>query len=143
MPRSPRTTPGRLRSTARAEWRRAATRSPTSRTCSFAGARSRVVGSAARAMIAAVVLAAGAGSRFGGPKQRLLVPEVLRSLRAAGLERIVVVAGAHELDVDADVVDCPDWEAGPGVSLRCGLAALGDDVDAALVVLGDGPDLDP
>jgi CTP:molybdopterin cytidylyltransferase MocA len=94
-------------------------------------------------MIAAVVLAAGAGSRFGGPKQRLLVPEVLRSLRAAGIERIVVVAGAHELDVDADVVDCPDWEAGPGVSLRCGLAALGDDVDAALVVLGDGPDLDP
>jgi CTP:molybdopterin cytidylyltransferase MocA len=94
-------------------------------------------------MIAAVVLAAGAGSRFGGAKQRLLVPEVLRTLRAAGIDHVVVVAGAHELDLDADVVDCPDWESGPGASLRCGLAALGDDVDAALIVLGDGPDLDP
>ncbi len=94
-------------------------------------------------MIAAVVLAAGAGARFGGPKQRLLVPEVLRALRAAEITRIVVVAGAHELDADAPVVECPEWERGPGASLRCGLAALEDDVDAALVVLGDGPELDP
>jgi CTP:molybdopterin cytidylyltransferase MocA len=93
--------------------------------------------------IAAVVLAAGAGTRFGGAKQQLLVPEVLRALRAAGVDGVVVVAGAHELDVDAEIVGCPDWESGPGASLRCGLAALGDDVDAALVVLGDGPDLDP
>lgn len=93
--------------------------------------------------IAAVVLAAGAGSRFGGPKQRLLVPEVLDRLRAAGIEDVVVVAGAHTLDVDARVVPCPEWERGPGASLRCGLAALSGDVDAALVVLGDGPELDP
>ena len=38
---------------------------------------------------------------------------------------------------------CPDWERGPGASLRCGLAALGDDVEAALIVLADGPELDP
>ena len=30
------------------------------------------------------------------------------------------------------VVTCPDWALGPGASLRCGLAALGDDVEAAL-----------
>jgi nicotine blue oxidoreductase len=34
------------------------------------------------------------------------------------------------------------WSPGPGASLRCGLAALGD-AEAAVVVLGDGPDLDP
>ena len=38
---------------------------------------------------------------------------------------------------------CPDWERGPGASLRCGLAALADDVDAAVVALADGPDLSP
>ena len=32
---------------------------------------------------------------------------------------------------------------GPGVSLRCGLAALAPEAEAALVVLADGPDLDP
>ena len=37
----------------------------------------------------------------------------------------------------------PTGRSGPGASLRCGLAALGDDVDAALVVLADGPYLDP
>jgi len=41
------------------------------------------------------------------------------------------------------VVRCADWERGPGASLRCGLDALGDDVEAAVVVLGDGPNLDP
>ncbi len=38
---------------------------------------------------------------------------------------------------------CPEWERGPGASLRCGLAALADDVDAAVVVLADGPNLAP
>jgi nicotine blue oxidoreductase len=54
---------------------------------------------------------------------------------------VVVVSGAHALHVDS--VHCPEWERGPGASLRCGLAALPDDADAALVVLADGPDLDP
>ena len=40
-------------------------------------------------------------------------------------------------------VDCPDWELGPGASLRCGLAALDAGVQAAVVVLADGPDLAP
>ena len=38
---------------------------------------------------------------------------------------------------------CAEWDDGPGASLRCGLAALSDDVEAAVVVLADGPDLDP
>jgi nicotine blue oxidoreductase len=94
-------------------------------------------------VIAAVVLAAGAASRFGAPKQRLMLPEVLRRVRESRVDEIVVVAGAYELDTDARVVSCADWERGQGASLRCGLAALGPDVEAALVVLADGPDLDP
>ena len=56
------------------------------------------------------------------------------------VDQIVVVAGAYPLE---GAIDCPDWERGPGASLRCGLAALGPDVEAALVVLADGPDLAP
>jgi nicotine blue oxidoreductase len=94
-------------------------------------------------LIAAVVLAAGASSRYGTtpPKQQVFLPRVLEALR--GLDEIVVVTGAHPVETEARVVHCPEWERGPGASLRCGLAALGDDVEAALVILADGPDLDP
>jgi CTP:molybdopterin cytidylyltransferase MocA len=89
------------------------------------------------------VLAAGAATRFGAPKQRLLLPEVLDRVRTAGVEEIVVVVGAHELETDARVVRCPEWARGPGASLRCGVEALPPEAEAALVVLADGPDLDP
>jgi CTP:molybdopterin cytidylyltransferase MocA len=94
----------------------------------------------------AVVLAAGASSRYGTspPKQAVLLPRVLAALRAATtLEGILVVLGPHPLDTDAATVHCPDWEHGPGASLRCGLAALPGDAEAAVVALADGPDLDP
>ncbi len=94
-------------------------------------------------MVAAVVLAAGAARRFGAPKQRLLLPLVLERVRASDVGEIVVVAGAHSLETDARVVDCEEWERGPGASLRCGLEALAPDVEAAVVVLADGPHLAP
>jgi CTP:molybdopterin cytidylyltransferase MocA len=101
--------------------------------------------------VAAIVLAAGEASRFGAPKQRLLLPAVLERVSRTGVDEIVVVSGAYELDPRGSepqgppcrVVHCPDWAKGPGASLRCGLAALGDDVEAAVVVLADGPDLAP
>jgi CTP:molybdopterin cytidylyltransferase MocA len=91
----------------------------------------------------AVVLAAGASSRYGAepPKQVELLPNVLAALRESTVDRIVVVSGAHPLPVES--VHCPDWELGPGASLRCGLRALPPEAEAAVVVLADGPDLDP
>ena len=92
----------------------------------------------------AVVLAAGASTRFGSPKQRLLLEPVLERVRAARtVEGLVVVEGAHRLETAATTVHCPDWQRGPGASLRCGLAALPPHAEAAAVVLADGPDLSP
>lgn len=100
-------------------------------------------------MISAVVLAAGAATRFGSPKQLLLLPYVLERLREAPVGEIVIVSGAYPIEESeslslegARVVTCPDWALGPGASLRCGLAALGEEVEAALVVLADGPYVD-
>jgi CTP:molybdopterin cytidylyltransferase MocA len=95
-------------------------------------------------VIAAVVLAAGAASRFGAPKQRLLLPGVLERVHASAVDEIVVVAGAHPLEAEgARIVECPDWARGPGASLRCGLAALPASAEAAVVCLADGPTLEP
>jgi CTP:molybdopterin cytidylyltransferase MocA len=96
-------------------------------------------------MIGAVVLAAGAATRYGRPKQRELLPAVLKRLAAAPVDEIVVVEGAHTLDpgLSVSVVHCADWERGPGASLRAGLAALSDETTHAVVVLADGPELDP
>ncbi len=93
------------------------------------------------------MLAAGAASRYGSPKQRVYLPSVLERLAQTSISEVVVVEGAHPLaGVElggARLVSCPDWADGPGASLRCGLAALSEGVEAALVVLADGPELDP
>ncbi len=94
-------------------------------------------------MVACVVLAAGASTRFGSPKQRLLLEPVLERVRRSSVDDVVVVLGAHELEASARAVACPDWERGPGASLRCGLSALPPEAEAAVVVLADGPDLAP
>lgn len=101
--------------------------------------------------IAAVVLAAGEATRFGAPKQRLLLPGILARLGESPVDEVVVVEGAHALDAASEgtsgpavrVVRCPAWELGPGASLRCGLSVLGPEVEAAVVVLADGPRLAP
>jgi CTP:molybdopterin cytidylyltransferase MocA len=94
-------------------------------------------------VIAAVVLAAGAATRFGSPKQQFLIEPVLARIRASAVDDVLVVIGAYQVEADARTVKCPEWERGPGASLRCGLEALPDDAEAAVVALADGPNLNP
>lgn len=106
---------------------------------------------------AAVVLAAGAGRRFGGAKAaaelggRPLVAHAVEAARASGIGRVVVVVGA-QADVvaaavpsgaDVEVVRNDRWEQGQSTSLAAGLAALGDGVDVAVVLLADQPGIEP
>ncbi len=99
-----------------------------------------------------MVLAAGLGRRFGGEKMlaeldgRPLLAHVLDVARAAGLTDLVVVLGADadrigsSVDLsEARVVVNPEPERGLSSSLRLGLASLGADVEAAVVLLGDQP----
>lgn len=108
-------------------------------------------------MVAGLVLAAGAGRRYGGPKAlvrydgRLLVERAVDVLRAAGCAPVVVVLGAAADRVraeaslgDAALVDNPDWSSGMGSSLRAGLVALaGTGAPAAVVQLVDTPGITP
>ena len=64
-------------------------------------------------------------------------------MRASSVDDVVVVIGAYQVEAEARTVKCLEWERGPGASLRCGLDALEDEVDAAVVVLADGPNLHP
>jgi molybdenum cofactor cytidylyltransferase len=106
-------------------------------------------------VIGVVVLAAGAGSRFGGLKQlhliqgRPMLEHVLAAVAAAPADDRVLVIGSQADQVLAAVephgvraVRCQRWSEGQAVSLRAGLDALCADVVAAIVVLGDGPGLD-
>jgi nicotine blue oxidoreductase len=104
---------------------------------------------------AGLVLAAGEGRRFGGPKAlieidgELLVDRAARLARDGGCDPVVVVLGAVADEVvgaaalDQTVVVVNDsWRAGIGSSLRCGLAALADQqAPAAVVLLVDQPEV--
>lgn len=106
-------------------------------------------------MIAGIVLAAGAGTRFGGLKQLAeidgvpMLGHVLAAAPEGGLGRVVVVLGADSESVaagvdlhGAGVVVCRSWAQGQSASLACGLAAVAD-AEAAVVLLGDQPRVSP
>ncbi|HEX8156160.1 MAG TPA: nucleotidyltransferase family protein [Solirubrobacteraceae bacterium] len=107
-------------------------------------------------MIAAVVLAADCGSRFGAAKQLAeldgvpLLEHALRAVEAVpAIDRLVVVLGARADEVragvdfgSAEVVVCEDWEEGQAASLRCGIDAI-DGARAAVLLLGDMPRITP
>jgi molybdenum cofactor cytidylyltransferase len=99
---------------------------------------------------AGLVLAAGEGRRFGGPKQlaeidgRPLLEHAVLAMQGE-LDRVVVVLGARAGEVadgadlhGAERVVCSEWQAGMSASLRCGLAALGP-VEEVVVTLADQP----
>lgn len=100
--------------------------------------------------VAGLLLAAGSGSRYGGPKAlveldgELLVHRAARMLRDGGCDPVVLVVGAAADRVrDAaglpDVVVAADWASGMGASLRAGLAGLPTTAGACVVGLVDQP----
>jgi nicotine blue oxidoreductase len=105
--------------------------------------------------IAGLVLAAGAGRRYGMPKAlapyrgSLLVRRAAETLTEAGCVPTVVVVGAEAGRVRAsapelDFVDNPGWATGMASSLRVGLAALrGSAAEAVVVLLVDMPGVTP
>jgi CTP:molybdopterin cytidylyltransferase MocA len=101
--------------------------------------------------VAGVVLAAGAGRRFGMPKalvrvgERNLLERAIATLCEAGCDRVVVVLGAQADDVrrtvslrGVTVVVNEEWAAGMSTSLRAALRACSGDA-AAVVLLVDQP----
>ena len=111
------------------------------------------------ARLAAVVLAAGAGRRFGGGKltacwrDGVLLDGALAAAFAAPVDEIIVVTGGDAAvgpaaqafagpRADGErlrLVPAPDWSEGLAASLRAGLAALPAEVQAAFIFLGDMP----
>jgi molybdenum cofactor cytidylyltransferase len=97
---------------------------------------------------AAVILAAGASSRFGSPKQaariggRTMLELIAEVAREAELAPVIAVVPPG-VPVPAFVVPDvnPDAEAGISHSLRLGLAAVPIEAGAAVVLLGDEPGL--
>jgi molybdenum cofactor cytidylyltransferase len=103
-----------------------------------------------------VVLAAGAGRRFGATKQLaeldgkpLLQHAVDAQLAVPALEKIVVVLGHDAPRIlsavdfgNADPVVIDDWSEGQAASLRAGLGAV-PAAEAALITLGDQPYITP
>ena len=105
--------------------------------------------------IGGLVLAAGAGTRFGGRKQlaeldgRPLLEHAVQAMTATPVSRVVVVLGALVEEVTATVdlhgaepFTCERWDEGQAASLACGLGELAD-CEAVVVTLGDQPRMSP
>ena len=98
------------------------------------------------------MLAAGAGSRFGGGKllapfgQRTLIEATLFGLREAPVDETIVVVGSDAKGLRGIcesygvlIAENPDWAEGLATSVKRGLAACSPDARAAVVVLADQP----
>ena len=106
--------------------------------------------------IAALVLAAGRSTRMGGPNKLLaeiahrpLVRIAAEAALASRAKPVIVVAGHQRSEVEkvlaglpVEIVHNPDFADGLGTSVRAGIAAVPAEVDGAIVLLGDMPQVD-
>jgi molybdenum cofactor cytidylyltransferase len=101
---------------------------------------------------AGVILAAGAAARMGQPKLLLpwqgqpLIRHVVQIGLHAGLDPLVVVTGAGAQDLQAALrglpvqfAHNPEWKSGQSSSVRVGIQALPQQVQAVIFLLGDQP----
>ncbi|MBW4612798.1 MAG: nucleotidyltransferase family protein [Desmonostoc vinosum HA7617-LM4] len=106
-------------------------------------------------MVAIIILAAGASTRMGTPKQllpyegRSLIRHALESAIASVCRPIVVVLGANAQAIfpevnqpDVQVVENPQWNLGMSASIKSGILALAnysESIDAAVIIVCDQP----
>ena len=107
--------------------------------------------------VAAVILAAGAGSRFESTTHKLRAPIngvavvelAIRAAVDAGLDEVLVVTGAVDI---SDIIERypsvtevhnDDWAEGQAISLQCALHALDESINRVVVGLGDQPGILP
>ena len=99
-----------------------------------------------------VILAAGASTRFGSPKQLIrfqgqtLLQRVLASASEISASHVTLVLGAHAAEIvatlpsgQATVLINREWQEGIASSLRAAVRALPGACDAVLILLGDQP----
>ncbi|MDF2825181.1 MAG: hypothetical protein K0R68_2589 [Mycobacterium sp.] len=96
--------------------------------------------------VVGIVLAAGAGTRYGMPKalaeEGVWLRTAVAALHGGGCDDVVVVLGAAEVDVPAPAraVIAADWADGMSASLRAGLDAA-EGAARAVLSLVDTPDV--
>jgi molybdenum cofactor cytidylyltransferase len=105
---------------------------------------------------AGIVLAAGASTRFGQPKQLLdwrgepFVRVVAQTALKAGLSPVVVVIGSNADKVESKIKDLPvtivrneNWQSGQASSIRFGVKVLPEEIGSAIFLLADQPQITP
>jgi molybdenum cofactor cytidylyltransferase len=104
--------------------------------------------------IAILILAAGASTRFGSPKQLLkydgitLLRRTVETVLLSKVKSVHVVLGFESekmqleiANLPVDVVINPNWQHGISTSIRSGIQSLEPSIDAAIIVLCDQPKL--
>ncbi len=103
---------------------------------------------------AGIILAAGASTRFGRPKQLLdwrgepFIRTIAKTAIESGLSPVVIVTGAYADQVEAAIQDLPvqiarneEWQSGQASSIRDGVQSLPSKTGAATFLLADQPQI--
>jgi molybdenum cofactor cytidylyltransferase len=103
---------------------------------------------------AGIILAAGASTRFGQPKQLLdwhgepFIRVAAQTALSVGLSPVVVVTGANADEVESKIKDLPvmivrneNWQSGQASSIRSGVKVLPKETGSAIFLLADQPQI--